>query len=139
DKYYNSLNFTLDNFERNQTPFTPNVLDIYLLKRTLDHSKGIDYIYDKLQKRKREYESFLGDFSDFNFLIDNKQVRSDTVFAIKHDNVEEVRRLARESSILLGSGYGELKNTTFRIANFPAIKKREVEKLRTFFKTHFGH
>jgi len=137
DNHYNSLNFVLSNFEKFQTPFTPNVLDIYLLKRTLDQSKGAVYIQDKLRKRKREYEEFIARFKDFEFLIKNEGVRSDTVLAIKHKDVEKVKKLALESSILLGSGYGKLKTDTFRIANFPAIKKREVEKLRTFFKTHF--
>lgn len=135
--HYNSLNFVIENIDKYQTPFTPNVMDIYLLKRTLEHSKGIDYIYEKLQKRRKEYQAFLDEFTDFEYLIKNKSVRSDTVLAIKHPNVEKVKKLARESSILLGVGYGDLKSSTFRIANFPAIKKREVEKLRTFFKTHF--
>lgn len=137
DAHYNSLNFVIENIDNYQTPFTPNVMDIYLLKRTLEQSKGINYIYDKLLKRKEEYKTFLAEFSEFEYLIKNEAVRSDTVIAVKHHNVENVKKLALESSILLGSGYGQFKNSTFRIANFPAIKKREVEKLRTFFKTHF--
>ena len=135
--HYNSLNFVIDNINKYQTPFTPNVMDIYLLKRTLEHSKGIDYIYEKLQNRRVEYREFLESFTDFEYLIKNESVRSDTVLTIKHPDVEKVKQLALESSILLGAGYGDLKSSTFRIANFPAIKKREVEKLRTFFKTHF--
>ena len=137
EAHYNSLNFVLGHFDNLQTPFTPNVMDIYLLKRTLEHSKGAEYIYEKLLKRRKEFESFIEGYDEFQFLINNERVRSDTVFAVSHKDPAKVRKLAFGSSILLGAGYADLKKTTFRVANFPAIKKREVEKLRTFFKTHF--
>ncbi|MEL7148430.1 MAG: aminotransferase class V-fold PLP-dependent enzyme [Bacteroidota bacterium] len=137
DSHYNSLNFVLGHFDNHQTPFTPNVMDIYLLKRTLEHSKGAAYVYEKLLKRRKEFEQFIEAYDDFRFLIKNDRVRSDTVFAIKHKEPAKVQKLALGSSIMLGSGYAELKKSTFRVANFPAIKKREVDKLRTFFKTHF--
>ncbi len=135
--HYNSLNFVLDNFEKFQTPFTPNILDVYLLMRTLENSKGANYIHEKLQARKKDYESFINSFQDFDFLIKNPDVRSDTVLAIEHKEVEKLKKRAMESSILLGNGYGKLKESTVRIANFPAIKRREIDKLKTFFKTHY--
>jgi phosphoserine aminotransferase len=36
----------------------------------------------------------------------------------------------------LGSGYGLLKPTSFRIANFPAINDGEFEKLIEFLKQY---
>ena len=137
EAHYNSMNFMLGHFANYQTPYTPNVMDIYLLKRTLEHSKGAEYIHEKLLKRKEEFDHFIQDYDGFEFLVKNDGVRSDTVFALKHKEPQKVRELALGSSIMLGAGYADLKDTTFRIANFPAIKKREVEKLRTFFKTHF--
>jgi phosphoserine aminotransferase len=36
--------------------------------------------------------------------------------------------------LLLGEGYGKMKAETFRIANFPALKGKEIEKLMGFLK-----
>ncbi len=136
--HYNSLTFILENFRKHQTPYTPNVMDIYLLYRTLDVSQGIRHLDEKLKIRRTEYEKLFEDHEDFNFLVKNPAVRSDTVLAMTHPNVEEVKSKALDSSILLGSGYGEWKKDSFRIANFPAIKKREIVKLKNFLSAHYG-
>jgi phosphoserine aminotransferase len=46
--------------------------------------------------------------------------------------VSAIKSRARKKDILLGEGYGDLKASTFRIANFPAIKKREINLLKDF-------
>ncbi len=135
--HYNSLNFILENFRKYQTPYTPNVMDIYLLMRTMKNSKGIDHIASKLTGRLKEYEQFFESFEAFDFLVSNKQVRSTTVLTLTYNNVEKLKEEAMESGILLGNGYGDWKDNTFRIANFPAIKKRAVKKLKNFWRSNF--
>ena len=60
-------------------------------------------------------------------------IRSDTVIAVK-GTVEEIavlKQKAKENDVILGNGYGEWKDTTFRMANFPAIEDWEFEKLKS--------
>ncbi len=130
--HYNSLNFVLENFRKFQTPYTPNVMDIYLLMRTLEVSKGIERMQEKLLGRIADYEKFFEEFNSLNFLVKNKEVRSQTVLAIENEDVEKLKKEALRAGILVGNGYGEWKSSTFRIANFPAIKKRAVKKLKNF-------
>jgi phosphoserine aminotransferase len=48
----------------------------------------------------------------------------------------EVKQQAKKKGFLLGEGYGPLKNTTFRIANFPALKKNEIKQLQKFLSSY---
>ncbi len=135
--HYNSLVRILENEEKHQTHFTPNVLGIYLLYRTQDYSKTIDIVEAKLLKRFQYWVDFLDGFSDFSFLVENPIVRSPTVIALTTAWVEKVKQLAKEAGITLGNGYGEWKTSSFRIANFPAIKKKEIEALSTILRKSF--
>lgn len=133
NKHYNSLVKLLENAARNQTSYTPNVLDIYLLYRTQRLSKGIVATQEKLTERYVAYEQLFAKAPGVSFLIENKAVRSKTVLALKADHVLKLHAEAKDRGIVLGNGYGAWKSSTFRIANFPAIKSKEVEKLHEFF------
>jgi phosphoserine aminotransferase len=133
--HYNSLLFLDEMMQKYQTPYTPNVLAIYLLMRVMDSVKPIDKVGNTTRSRFRKWEAFFDTKSDkLNFLVRNKAVRSNTVLAIEAtpDLVKSVKSEAREAGFLLGDGYGELKQTTFRIANFPAIKRTEIARLMDF-------
>lgn len=134
--HYNSLAWILENARKNQTAYTPNVLCIYLLYRTQQASKGIAYTETKLRQRMQSYTELFNGHETCSFLIQNEAVRSETVLALECSNLEDTMREARARSIVLGNGYGPWKVSTFRIANFPAIKTKEVDKLMAFFKPH---
>jgi len=134
NKHYNSLVRILENAAKDQTSYTPNVLDIYLLNRTQKVSKGIDYVSSKIENRHKAYEELFTDHDKVNFLVTNDKVRSHTVLALETNDLESIKSSAKERSIVLGNGYGPWKSSSFRIANFPAIKTKEVEKLMEFFK-----
>ncbi|MFY0605155.1 MAG: aminotransferase class V-fold PLP-dependent enzyme [Cyclobacteriaceae bacterium] len=136
-KHYNSLPWILDNARKYQTAYTPNVLGIYLLYRTQQSAKGIKYISNKLNSRLSQYETLFEGTAGIDFLITNKSVRSETVLALQSNEVDEIKGRCTESGITLGNGYGPWKSNTFRIANFPAIKSREVEKLYKFFEKNY--
>ncbi|WP_245986128.1 aminotransferase class V-fold PLP-dependent enzyme [Marinoscillum furvescens] len=133
---YNSLVRILDNAKKHQTVYTPNVLSIYLLMRTQKASKGIDYIAEKLSRRLVQYEELISSKAGVSHLVENEAVRSSTVLALKVDDPEVLKSQAEEYGIILGNGYGPWKPSTIRIANFPAIKSREVEKLIGFLDKH---
>lgn len=129
---YNSLLQIVENSRKNQTPHTPNVLSVYLLNRTQSESKGIVYTSGIVQKRYRKYAGLFERHDGFRFLTANEAVRASTVLALRHHDVPGLKSRARENGMVLGNGYGPWKNTTFRIANFPAVHNSEVEKLIAF-------
>ncbi|MEJ7660814.1 MAG: hypothetical protein WKG07_14945 [Hymenobacter sp.] len=50
--------------------------------------------------------------------------------------IDEVKRRARdEAGLQLGSGYGDHKATSLRIANFPAVPDAAFEALVRFFES----
>ncbi|MBL7859282.1 MAG: alanine--glyoxylate aminotransferase family protein [Cyclobacteriaceae bacterium] len=131
-KHYNSLVFMHDMMLKWQTPFTPNVLSIYLLMRVMEKSRPINVVHAELKKRAGDWIAFLEKRKSFHHLITNKTVRSLTVIPATGDaeTLYTIKKAARKHGILLGEGYGELKTTTFRIANFPALKQSEINILR---------
>jgi phosphoserine aminotransferase len=137
-KYYNSLSFMAEMMQKWQTPFTPNVLNIYLLMRVLEKSKPIEEVHTKIKQRYLQWIDFLKDRQSLQHLIRNEEVRSYTVIPVlsKEALVSAIKSRARKKNILLGEGYGDLKASTFRIANFPAIKKNEINLLKDFLDVY---
>jgi len=136
--HYNSLVFMNEMMNQWQTPYTPNVLGIYLLMRVVKDSKKIDSIHKKTEARASAWYDFFKDGKKLRLTIQNPRVRSNTVITIsgKPELLSEVKNKAKKEGLLLGEGYGSLKETTFRIANFPALKKNEIKKLKDFLKAY---
>ncbi|MEQ8473332.1 MAG: aminotransferase class V-fold PLP-dependent enzyme [Marinoscillum sp.] len=134
---YNSLVRLIENAQKDQTSYTPNVLSIYLLLKTQEASRGIDYINEKLTGRMDAYTELFSQTDGIDFLVENNEVRSTTVLALTATAPEKIKHKATDRGIVLGSGYGPWKKSTFRIANFPAIKTKEVEKLLAFFAKYY--
>ena len=134
--HYNSLTFMAEMMEKFQTPFTPNVLNIYLLMRVMEDSRPIKVVEEKTIKRYRKWMEFLNVNNSLKHLIRNQAAHSFTVIPVTATPVllTNVKKTARKGGFLLGEGYGDLKSSTFRIANFPALKKKEIEALRTLLK-----
>lgn len=131
--YYNSLTFIDEMMEKNQTPYTPNVLGIYLLMRSLTDRPSIRSTAEIIRGRFSEWISFI-EQSRFQHLIANPEARSYTVIPIRSEQQEiiKIKSSAKAAGFLLGEGYGDLKKNTFRIANFPALKDTELNALREF-------
>jgi phosphoserine aminotransferase len=136
--HYNSLVFMYEMSEKLQTSYTPNVLDIYLLMRVMEDSEHISKTHKKLVNRYYDWIHFFDTNNDLRPLIGNKDARSFTVIPVtaNEDVIKQVKIKAKKEGILLGEGYGDLKSTTFRIANFPAIKKSEIKTLMKFLTSY---
>ena len=144
--HYNSLLFMHENFSKFQTPYTPNGLGIYLLMRVLQQVPPIAVINTITKKRAADWYTFFDEFGSssglaldsptFKLLINDPVIRSDTVIAIEgsETDIKAIKTAAQQAGITLGNGYGDWKNTTFRIANFPAITDEEIETLRQFLR-----
>jgi phosphoserine aminotransferase len=132
-KHYNSLLIIHEMMDKWQTTCTPNVLGIYLLMRTLKKRKAIDAVDNKIKKRHQQWVDLIENSKSLRLFIKNATVRSFTVLTVAGTNeIEETKANARKYGFLLGEGYGPYKQNTFRIANFPALKKKEVHALMRF-------
>jgi phosphoserine aminotransferase len=133
--HYNSLLFADDMMQWWQTPHTPNVLGIYLLMRVMADVKEIGAIHKTVKGRFKKWVNFFETKSEqLRLLIRNPDVRSHTVLAVEATPavIEKIKVQAARKGFVLGNGYGELKDTTFRIANFPALRKSEIARLIDF-------
>ncbi|ODS83692.1 MAG: phosphoserine aminotransferase [Cytophagaceae bacterium SCN 52-12] len=131
DAHYNSLEFVLDNFRKFQTPYTPNILGIYLLGRLMDSLEPVGVTAGVLTRRGAGLYGFLAG-QGFELPVREAACRSMTVITVEAERsvVAGLKAFALERGIVLGNGYGEKKETTFRIANFPAIPDAEFEILK---------
>jgi phosphoserine aminotransferase len=144
-KFYNSLLFIHENFQKYQTHYTPNVLSIYLLNKILHDISDISIISEKVKEQARNWYDFFdkkviplpnnnenGQLKDsITTLVKNQDVRSDTVIAVAgtESDITAIKTFTKAHKITVGNGYGSWKNTSFRIANFPAIATFEIESL----------
>jgi phosphoserine aminotransferase len=135
-KHYNSLLFIQENFEKYQTPYTPNILGIYLLGRVMESIENIELIDKKIKKQAKIWYNFIENETKFKILVENPALRSATVIAVSgsEESIRSIKEKALSHNVLLGNGYGQWKNNTFRIANFPAINDFEIETLKTILK-----
>jgi phosphoserine aminotransferase len=133
-RFYNSVVFMADMAEKWQTSYTPNVLGIYLLMRVIEKVKPIATVHKVIEKRYEDWMNIFKKSPSLHHLIKNKAVHSFTVLSLEADKkiIEKIKKSAKTKGFLLGDGYGDLKSTTLRIANFPALRDAEVKKLMTF-------
>jgi phosphoserine aminotransferase len=127
--HYNSLIFIEENFNKFQTHYTPNILGIYLFKRLLETLPNINDVSEKLYKRSDRIYGFFENNEYFDLLVENPETRSKTVVAIVPRDIGKSNKFFKENEVIVGKGYGEWKNNTLRIANFPAIPDQDFEEL----------
>jgi phosphoserine aminotransferase len=134
--HYNSLLFLNENFQKFQTPYTPNVLGIYLLSRVLEGVPLITEVAARTRQRSLDWYQFLETETDWVPLVVNPTVRSDTVIAVQGtpERLAALKTRCQAAGITVGNGYGPWKDTTFRIANFPAIDDDEIEALKAVLR-----
>lgn len=133
--HYNSLSFLNEKMKNYQTTYTPNVLNIYLLMRVAQLIEPIQTISKRIEKQAQNWYNFLEN-NGFELLVKDKSLRSQTVIALqdKPTKILKIKDLALKNGFTLGNGYGDWKDTTIRIANFPALSADEQLKLMDFFE-----
>lgn len=116
---------------KHQTPETPNVLGLYLLRKVIAdmNEKGIEI----MRERQEEKASLLYNFFDkhplYKPFVANKKDRSQTVIVVNTgERTEYIKKKLRENGFVVGSGYGAFKNTQIRIANFPTVTIKEMKE-----------
>lgn len=134
--HYNSVVLMTNMMEQWQTSYTPNVMGIYLLMRVMEPVKPIGEIHQQTLARYKAWVSFLQQHG-YRLLIKNAAVHSFTVLPVQADarTIEKLKKVTRAKGFLLGNGYGDLKTTTVRIANFPALKDKEIKSLMNILRS----
>ena len=137
--HYNSLVPALAQMLNHQTNYTPNVLGIYLLSRVLADRDPIKTVHQHLVDRAEKLYTFFEQATPLQPLIQNPEARSTTVIGLQGPAplIEEIKKKALEAGLHLGSGYGDLKATTLRLANFPAVPDAAFDALVQFFLKEF--
>jgi phosphoserine aminotransferase len=134
--HYNSLINQIAMIKKFQTTHTPNVLGIYLLYRVLQVAPTIQVIQKRIKQQAAEYIKTIKRIPALELYENNATILSDTVITVKGNEslIKKIKTKAKSVGLLLGEGYGELNETTFRIANFPALNKKEIKALKVFLE-----
>jgi phosphoserine aminotransferase len=113
----------LKKMEKFQTVETPNVFMIALLSRQLEDWDLEIVERDLYHKSKMLYEADV----PWHPFIEDSAWASPTVLNLKVDNPDLWHERASHHNVVLGKGYGKLKNSCIRLANFPAITMEDVQ------------
>lgn len=137
-RFYNNVILMDDMARKWQTSYTPNVLGIYLLMRVMEKRKAIKVIHNQIKERYENWLEVLKKQPKVNHLIKNRAVHSFTVLPLQADTktIEAIKKSAKRKGFLVGEGYGDMKSSTLRIANFPALKDSEVKSLMKFLSAY---
>ncbi len=123
----------------NETICTPNVLAIYLLSKQVQRWNAGGGIEKKeIETREKSDVLFrsLDSSATFRVFPSDPASRSLTVVCGTGDPaaIKELHSKANAAGIQIGSGYGRLKDTTFRIACFPAVSQSDVERVANLLR-----
>lgn len=134
NKHYNSLLFMLENARKLQTTHTPNVLNLFLLMRSMQERPHQSLIHQQLTARWQQWVAFWQQQHKFQLLVQDPELQSRTVLTLQGSSeaINQIKADALAAGFYLGNGYGPWKNSSFRIANFPAITEAEVAELQHF-------
>ena len=129
DTYHSILN--IHKFgKKHQTPCTPNVLYIYLLGKIVNDMllKSIDMIRRESKYKAALLYNLFDSHERLSSFVKEKNHRSLTVAtAVVKDGPENLIEKLNEKGIVIGSGYGSLKDSQVRIASFPTHSKEQIE------------
>lgn len=129
---YHSLPTYLQNAKKNQTPETPNVLGIYLLSKVVEDfiRKGVSALRKETEYKAAILYQALENHPVISPFVKDKDAQSKTVIVAEcGENTSRVNSHLESLGIQPGDGYGELKKTQLRFANFPAHSKEQYELL----------
>lgn len=138
---YHTIPSLLSKAVANQTPETPNVLNIYLLGKVVEDMNkiGVEQIRKETEKKAAMLYDYLKSSSNFSVFVEEEKHRSvTTIVADTKITSAEVNKKLEPFDMAVGSGYSSYKEKQIRIANFPAHSVEQVEKLISKLKETIG-
>ncbi len=121
-----------------QTVSTPNVLNIYLLAQVTSDmlQRGIKLIRSETKYKAAIFYKMLDAHKKIEPFVENKSLRSDTIIVINSNEfTSDIIAFLADKKLIIGSGYGKMKDTQVRIANFPTHSKEQFEMLTDLLET----
>jgi phosphoserine aminotransferase len=117
-----------------QTVQTPNILNLHLLKQQLtrwNNNGGVEPIEKRIRERATNIYAFFGNHHLYRPFVKEKAHRSFATISItgEEKDIAEAHKKAEAKDIKISAGYGKLKPTTFRLANYPALQWVDFEEL----------
>ncbi|QMU27588.1 aminotransferase class V-fold PLP-dependent enzyme [Adhaeribacter radiodurans] len=129
---FHSIPSLLSKARTYQNPETPNVLAIYLLGKVLEEMNhhGAATIRQETETKAKLIYDYLATSQNFDIAVAEPTHRSQTTIIAntKVSSAEVIKKLA-PFDMVIGSGYGNYKDTQIRIANFPAHSLAQVQAL----------
>lgn len=129
---HHTLASFVKNYEVFETPSTPNVVAIYILGKIAEDMNqiGIEQIRQTLKLKANMIYDFVDHHHEISPFVIQSEHRSDTVAVINTQNpAKEILNALKERGLMIGGGYGSLKDHQIRIANFPATSVSEMSHL----------
>ncbi len=129
--YYFDFLLMKDYAERGQTPITPSLPHLYGLDHQLDRilEEGLERRYQRHLRMAALVQNWA---QDRLALFADPSALSPTVTAVATGNKlapQDILAFARQHGYLLASGYGELKDQTFRIAHMGELQEQDIRDL----------
>jgi phosphoserine aminotransferase len=130
---YHSLPSLWENYLKFETPETPNVMAIYVLGKVAEDFNriGVDVMRKETDKKAKLIYDFASKSDQFDIFVEKESHRSATVAVLNCKELagQVIARVQEKSGMVIGAGYGKMKETQIRIANFPAVDLEQVETL----------
>jgi len=131
---YHTLPSLANAIRKNETPETPNMLGIYLLGKVAEdmNRRGIEVLRQETNgKAAIAYHHLQKHPDKFSLFVKNPIHRSATVIVadVLHRPAADFIAFCKQHYIVIGSGYGNLKESQIRIANFPTHSKEIFQHL----------
>jgi phosphoserine aminotransferase len=123
---HNSLSYYFKNYEKWETPSTPNVMAIYCLGKIAEDFNTIGL--STLRKEAELKRFFLHEeLSKILFLKKAITHKQESLSVVVYNTIPQIE--LENEVLVLGKGYGEFINNQIRIANFPALQMTDMENL----------
>jgi len=138
---YHSLPKLHEAGRKQQTPETPNVLNIYLLAKVAGDmlTKGLERIRIEAEYKSTLLYTYFENHAQFSPFVKNVGTRSKTVIVAETgDKTTAMIDFLKGKGLVVGSGYGPFKNSHIRVANFPTHSKESMELLVDTMDTFNG-
>jgi phosphoserine aminotransferase len=131
---YHTLPSLISAIRKNETPETPNMLGIYLLGKVAEdmNRRSIKVLRQETDSKAAiAYYNLQKNSDKFSLFVENPTHRSATVIVanVLNRSAADFISFCKEHHIVVGSGYGNLKDSQIRIANFPTHSKEVFQHL----------
>ncbi|CAN5665048.1 alanine--glyoxylate aminotransferase family protein [soil metagenome] len=135
---YNNFVSAYNYYLLDQTTVTPNTVGIYLIGKVCEYLNkyGIEKIRRETKEKADLYYNELEGVKGLEFFVSDKKHRSETIIVLNTgSHQKEIKKRLKHAGFMVSSGYGKLKDTQIRIANFPMHKMEDCRKIVEVLKS----